>query len=125
MTLNAVYKKDAESVNDSVSPGITQDDIIGDINLDNEDVDQQTSSLVDIFIQNSKPSADDSQPPHHNNRKSGSYSSKRGPRNALEMPHGPAIGHTANNQSQNFNSQMFRHDDDETTMHLYMAANNE
>ena len=27
MTLNAVYKKDAESVDDSVSPGITQDEI--------------------------------------------------------------------------------------------------
>lgn len=121
MTLNAVYKKDAESVNDSVSPGITQDDIIGDINLDNEDVDQQTSSLVDIFIQNSKPSADDSQPVHqNNNRKSG----RRGPRNALEMPHGPAIGHTANNQSQNFNSQMMVQDE-ETTMRLYMAANND
>ena len=40
MTLNAVYKKDAESVDDSISPGLSQDDVINN----------ESSSLVDIFI---------------------------------------------------------------------------
>ena len=89
MTLNAVYKKDAESVDDSISPGITQDDI-----------NDQSSSLVDLFIQNSKPSVK-------------SRASQRGPREALDAPHGPHIGNV--NQSQQ----------DEDTMRLYMAQSNE
>jgi hypothetical protein len=42
--MNAVYKKDVDSIDGSVSPGVSQ-----------KDDQQDDSSLVDIFIKNSKP----------------------------------------------------------------------
>ena len=65
MTLNQVYKKDGDSGDGSVSPGLSQTDDLDDNN---------DSSLVDIFIQNSKPSV------QHGHSNMGSNSSKVGPK---------------------------------------------
>ena len=67
MTLNEVYKKEVGSAG-SLSPGLT------------EGREDQTS-LVDIFIQNSKP----------NTQQRGSVRLSKGPSMNLPGPHGPIM----------------------------------